>query len=184
MERREIRDPAFAFALFNTTAYSWVWLILRVYLGYQWLNAGLHKISDPAWMVTGAALRGFLANAVRVPAAPAKPPITYDWYRAFISSLIDSGAYTWFAKVVAVSEVVIGVALILGLLTGFAAFGGALMNFSFMLAGTTSTNPVLFLIAVLLILAWKVAGYLGLDRWVLPALGTPWSAWDRERQPV
>jgi thiosulfate dehydrogenase [quinone] large subunit len=28
--------------------------------------------------------------------------------------------------------------------------------------------------AIGLILAWKVAGYYGLDRWLLPMLGTPW----------
>ncbi len=27
---------------------------------------------------------------------------------------------------------------------------------------------------ILLILAWKNAGYIGLDRFFLPALGTPW----------
>jgi thiosulfate dehydrogenase [quinone] large subunit len=27
---------------------------------------------------------------------------------------------------------------------------------------------------VLLVLAWRNAGYYGLDRYVLPALGTPW----------
>ena len=30
------------------------------------------------------------------------------------------------------------------------------------------------LAALLLILAWKVAGWWGLDRFLLPALGTPW----------
>jgi thiosulfate dehydrogenase (quinone) large subunit len=48
------------------------------------------------------------------------------------------------------------------------------MNMSFLMAGTVSTNPVLFLGGILLILAWKNAGYLGLDRFLLPALGTPW----------
>jgi thiosulfate dehydrogenase [quinone] large subunit len=76
----------------------------------------------------------------------------------------------------AYSELLIGICLIVGLLTGFAALGGALMNFNFMLAGAASTNPVLFLIAVLLILAWKAAGYLGADRYVLPLIGTPWRA--------
>jgi len=33
---------------------------------------------------------------------------------------------------------------------------------------------VFFLAAVLLVLAWRNAGYYGLDRYVLPALGTPW----------
>jgi thiosulfate dehydrogenase [quinone] large subunit len=33
---------------------------------------------------------------------------------------------------------------------------------------------MLFAVAILLILGWKVAGYYGLDRYLLPALGTPW----------
>jgi thiosulfate dehydrogenase [quinone] large subunit len=45
---------------------------------------------------------------------------------------------------------------------------------SFLLAGSASTNPVLFTMAIGVILAWKVAGYYGVDRWLLPMLGTPW----------
>jgi thiosulfate dehydrogenase [quinone] large subunit len=48
------------------------------------------------------------------------------------------------------------------------------MNMSFLLAGSASTNPVLFTLAIGVILAWKVAGYYGVDRWLLPMLGTPW----------
>lgn len=174
MRARVVQDPPVARFLFDNTASSWIWLIVRVYLGWQWLQAGLHKVTDPAWMSTGTALQGFWTRAVALPAPPAKPVITYGWYRAFLSALLEGGHYTWFAKLVAVGEVVIGVALILGFLTGFAAFFGALMNFNFMLAGTTSTNPVLFTLAVLLLMAWKVAGYWGVDRFLLPALGTPW----------
>jgi thiosulfate dehydrogenase [quinone] large subunit len=43
-----------------------------------------------------------------------------------------------------------------------------------MLAGTTSTNPVLFALTVFLVLGWKVAGWIGLDRYLIPLLGTPW----------
>lgn len=43
-------------------------------------------------------------------------------------------------------------------------------------AGSASTNPVLFILAILIILASKVAGHIGIDRWLLPALGTPWSS--------
>jgi thiosulfate dehydrogenase [quinone] large subunit len=43
-----------------------------------------------------------------------------------------------------------------------------------MMAGTASTNPMLFAIAVGLILAWKVSGYIGLDYYLLPLIGTPW----------
>jgi thiosulfate dehydrogenase [quinone] large subunit len=57
---------------------------------------------------------------------------------------------------------------------GVAAFFGALMNMNFMLAGSASTNPVLFFLAVGLMLGWKVAGYYGMDRVLLPLVGTPW----------
>jgi thiosulfate dehydrogenase [quinone] large subunit len=36
----------------------------------------------------------------------------------------------------------------------------------------------MILISGLLILAWRNAGWYGLDRWVLPALGTPWHRGD------
>jgi thiosulfate dehydrogenase [quinone] large subunit len=49
-----------------------------------------------------------------------------------------------------------------------------LMNMAFLLAGTTSTNPILVILGVLMILAWKNAGYVGLDYFLLPMLGTPW----------
>ena len=54
------------------------------------------------------------------------------------------------------------------------AFFGTVLNLNFLLAGTVSTNPVLFALATLLVLAWKVAGYWGLDRFLLPRLGVPW----------
>jgi thiosulfate dehydrogenase [quinone] large subunit len=70
-------------------------------------------------------------------------------------------------------EILVGIALILGLLTGIAAFFGGFMNASYLLAGTVSTNPFLFILATWLVLAWRVAGWWGLDRWALPLLGVP-----------
>ena len=78
-------------------------------------------------------------------------------------------------------------ALLFGALTGIAAFFGAFMNMSFLLAGSASTNPVLFTFAIGLILAWKVAGYYGVDRWLLPMLGVPWhrgAIFDRGGRPA
>lgn len=169
-----ISDPPIANALFGNPKWAWIWLIARVYVGYSWLDSGLGKVSNPAWVQTGAALKGFWERAVVVPEAPARPVIAFDWYRAFIQSLLDGGAYTWFAKLVVAGEILIGIALILGLFTGIAAFFGGFMNWNFMMAGTASINPVLFSISIFLILAWKTAGWWGLDRFVLPLLGTPW----------
>lgn len=170
-----IHNPPIARFLFEDTRMAPVWLIVRVLLGWAWLEPGMHKLSDPGWMQTGDALKAFWTRAVAMPDAPAKPPITFDWYRSFIQSMLDSGSYTWFAKLVAIGETAIGIALIIGAFVGIAAFFAAFMNWNFMLAGSTSSNPLLFVAAIFLLLAWKTAGYYGLDRWLLPRLGTPWT---------
>jgi thiosulfate dehydrogenase [quinone] large subunit len=70
----------------------------------------------------------------------------------------------------------VGIGLLLGILVGVAAFFGIVMNMSYLLAGSTSVNPIMFALAIGLILGWKVAGYYGLDRYLLPMLGVPWRA--------
>ncbi len=74
----------------------------------------------------------------------------------------------------AYGELLIGIGLILGAFTGVAAFFGGLMNWNFMMAGSASTNPLLFVAAVAIILGWKVAGYIGADYFLLRWIGTPW----------
>jgi len=170
-----VQDPPLARRLLSDTRAGWLWLIPRVWLGYKWLEASSHKLGDAAWMQNGDALKGFWERAVLIPES-GRPAITFDWYRAFLQAMLDAQAYTWFAKVVAIGETLVGIALIVGAFTGIAAFFGALMNFNFMLAGSASSNPVLFLIAIGLILAWKVAGIVGADFFLLRRLGTPWQA--------
>jgi thiosulfate dehydrogenase [quinone] large subunit len=167
-----IPDPPLATLLFGTTRFSWLWLILRLYLGWRWLSSGWGKISGGTW-ASGESLKGFWTNAVAVP-AEGKPPIAFDWYRDFIQFMLDRGWYTWFADLIMWGEFLIGVALILGAFVGIAAFFGAFLNWNFIMAGTASTNGLLFAIAIVLMLAWKVAGWYGLDRWLLPLVGTPW----------
>jgi thiosulfate dehydrogenase (quinone) large subunit len=167
-------DPALVVDLLGSTRWAWLWLVMRLYVGYSWLNSGIGKLGNPAWTQTGEALKGFWERAVLVPDPPARPAIAFDWYRTFIQTLLDTGSYTWFAKLVTFGEVMIGAALILGAFTGIAVFFGAFMNWNFMMAGTASINPLLFTLSIFLILAWKTAGWLGADRWLLPLLGTPW----------
>lgn len=169
---RTIEDPPLARFLFASTAMSWLWLVLRVYLGWKWLDAGLHKLT-PAWLDGGAALKGFWTGAIAVP-AEGRPAIAFDWYRDFIAWLLNAEAYTWFGPLIVYGEIVIGVALIAGAFVGISAFAGAFMNWNFIMAGAASTNGLLFVIAILLMLAWKTAGFIGLDYFLLPFLGTPW----------
>jgi thiosulfate dehydrogenase [quinone] large subunit len=172
-ESIEIEGPPFTRFLFGNSRAGLFWLPIRLFVGFTWLEAGYHKFSGTGWMDGGAALKGFWERGVAVPDT-GSPDITYDWYRSFIQMLLDNNAQTWFAPLITFGEMAVGLGLLVGLLTGFAAFFGAFMNMSFMLAGSASTNPVMFTLAVGIMLAWKVAGYYGLDRYVLPMLGTPW----------
>jgi len=169
---RTIEDPPIAKFLFASTTMAWFWLIVRVYLGWKWLDAGLHKMT-PAWLDGGAALKGFWTGAIAVP-AEGRPPIAFDWYRDFIAFLLQTESYTWFAKLIVYGEILVGIGLIVGAFVGITAFAGAFLNWNFIMAGAASTNGLLFVLAILLILAWKVAGYIGLDYYLLPFLGTPW----------
>src|SRR5262245_16414865 len=168
-----VQDPPFVTRFLSDPRAGWLFLLLRVWLGYQWVDASLHKITNPAWVTTGEALKGFWTSAVAIPAS-GRPPITFDWYRAFLQFMLNTQSYTWFAKLVAYGELLVGIGLILGAFTGIAAFFGGLMNWNFMMAGSASTNPFLFVCAVALILGWKVAGYIGADYFLLRWIGTPW----------
>ena len=177
-EKRELRDPGIVRAIFSNTWLAPILLFLRLYLGYQWLMAGSHKLwGGERWIAVsgpdGLALRGFWERAVAIP-EQGRPPISFDWYRDFLTFMMDHEWYRWFSWVIALGEVAVGIALIVGAFVGVAALFGAFMNFNFLMAGSASTNPVMFVVAMLVIFGWKTAGWIGLDRWLLPALGTPW----------
>jgi thiosulfate dehydrogenase [quinone] large subunit len=166
-------DPPVARALFGHVGWAWIWLILRVYAGYEWLSAGWEKLHSAAWTGSnaGGALTGFINGALQETGG--SHPNVQGWYGSFLSNAVLPHAATW-SYVVSWGEFLVGIALILGIFTGIAAFFGGFMNMNYLLAGTVSTNPILLFIAFLLVLAWKTAGWWGLDRWILPALGTPW----------
>jgi thiosulfate dehydrogenase (quinone) large subunit len=166
-----VRTSSFITNLFNRPLAGLIWLPIRLWLGWQWISASLHKFESPAWMQTGAALKGFWAGAVAIPAT-GTAPIHYEWYRNFLQFMLSTQAYTWFAKLVPVGEFLVGLALILGVFTGLAALMGGFMNWNFMMAGSASVNPMFFAISVMLVVAWKIAGYFGADYFLMPWLGS------------
>jgi len=184
MDRKTIRDnrsavthieePPFANALFGSTRWAWLWLLVRLYAGYQWIEAGWGKLTNPAWVgaKSGTALAGFVQGAL-AKTSGAHPDVQ-EWYAWFLNHIVLPNAKVW-SYIVSFGEFLVGVALIVGLFAGIAAFFGVFMNTSYLLAGAVSINPILLILALFLILAWRTAGWWGLDRWVLPALGTPWS---------
>ena len=170
-------EPKISKFLFASKFMAPLWTVVRVYLGWLWLDAGLHKVwvdggFNSAWvgLDAGGGVSGFLNGALAKTAGD-HPSVT-GWYAWLIENVFLPNAVI-FSNLVAFGEVLIGVALIFGFLTGLMAFLGGMMNASFLLAGTISSNPVMFILATWLVLAWRVAGYYGLDSFVLERIGAP-----------
>lgn len=152
-------------------------LPIRLYVGYEWLNSGREKVGSSAWTGddAGAAIEGFVQGALAK--AEGEFPQVQGWYAWFLREVVLPNAEV-FGWLVAWGEVIVGVALILGVLTGLVALAGGFMNANFLLAGTVSTNPILLALELVLIIGWRAAGWWGLDRWLIPQLRR-----DAQRRP-
>jgi thiosulfate dehydrogenase [quinone] large subunit len=184
----QVADPTWWKAFTGNVWMSTLWLPFRFALGIHWLQAGWHKTQEAGWAQSGPSpkdpsvmlergdsMKGFLMGAYMPNEETGAVKAVFGWYANTLEYMVDHNWTSWFGPLVAWGEVLVGLGLLLGGLIGIAAFFGTLMNMSFMLAGTVSANPWMFGVTVFIILGWKVAGHLGLDRWLLPALGTPWN---------
>lgn len=181
MKEIQIPEPKFSRLLFADTRAGWLWLALRLYVGYEWLLAGWDKIINPAWVgpQAGGAVQGFLSGALQKTAG-AHPDVS-SWYAYFLTGFAMHHPML-ISYLVTYGEVLIGAGLILGAFTGIAAFFGAFLNFNYLFAGTVSVNPLLLFMELFLLLAWRNAGWFGLDRWFLPWLGVPWKSGEAFRR--
>lgn len=147
--------------------------LLRIWLGFQWLEAGMHKMGDPAWVgaQAGTAIKGFMMGAVAK--AGGDHPSVQAWYANFLQGFAIPHANI-FTYLIPLGEVLVGTALIIGAFTGFAALMGAFMNLNFMLSGSTSTNPILFSVSMILLFAGAASAYYGVDRLVAAYMKPVW----------
>ncbi|GBF11738.1 MAG: DoxX family protein [Tepidibacillus sp.] len=140
---------------------SYVLTLVRLYLGYEWIQAGWHKL-------TGAEpfnAQGFLMGAVKK--ATGDHPVVQSWWANFLDAFAipNVGLFNF---LVPYGEFLVGLGLILGALTTAAAFFGILMNYAFMFSGSTSTNVQMSLLTIFILVAGFNAGKIGLDRWIIP----------------
>ncbi len=164
-------EPSISRFFLGSTGSSPMWFVVRMYVGAEWLLAGWEKITSPAWGISGKAIKGFVAGALAKSAGP--NPAVQGWYAWFLQHIVLPNAGVW-SMLITWGEFAVGVGLLLGILTGIAAGFGVLMNLNYLLAGTVSVNPVLGVLGLFLVLSWRVCGWIGFDRWLLPALGLPW----------
>ncbi|MGW7318539.1 TQO small subunit DoxD [Streptomyces sp. NPDC054854] len=142
-----LRDRAARYAL----------LPLRLFLGVTFVYAGLDKLTDSAFLsATGSGSIGDLMRGVRDTSA--------------IPALVDLAlkAPVGFAVVLAVGELLVGLATLAGLLTRLAAAGGALIALSLWLTVSWAVTPYYYGNDLVYLVAWLplvLAGapYLSLD---------------------
>ncbi len=136
--------------------------IIRIYIGYEWLTAGYGKITGGGFDASG-----FLQGAIA--SAGGEHPAVQGWWAVFLEKVALPNAEL-FTFLVMWGELLVGIALILGIFTNFAALMGITMNFAFLFSGTVSTNAQMVLLTTFLLVAGYNAGRYGLDRWVIPFL--------------
>jgi thiosulfate dehydrogenase (quinone) large subunit len=164
-------EPTISKFFLGSEGSSELWFVLRMYVGTEWLLAGWEKVISPTWGTSGKALTGFAAGAL-AKSSGANPSVQ-GWYAWFLQHVVLTNAGL-FSFLVTWGEIAVGVGVLLGILTGIAAGFGVLMNMNYLLAGTVSVNPILGMFGLFLVISWRVCGWIGFDRWLLPALGLPW----------
>ncbi|MEV7156138.1 DoxX family protein [Streptomyces misionensis] len=139
------------------TATHYALLPLRVFLGVTFLYAGLDKITDSAFMkAAGAGSIGDIMRGARETTA--------------VPALVDLALKSpvGFGYAIALGELVIGIATLLGLFGRVAALGGALISLSLWLTMSWATTPYYYGNDLAYLMAWLplvLAGapYLSLD---------------------
>ncbi|HEX3031188.1 MAG TPA: DoxX family protein [Bacillota bacterium] len=152
-----------------------VTFLIRLYLGWEFLSAGLGKWSSG---FGSAAVSGYLKGALaktsssllasKGPQAAAHPDVTETWGWMITHIFLPNAGF--FAFLVKTGEVLLGVALIVGLFTHLAAALGITMNFVYLLSGTASiTGPMILGLGLIIVCGYR-SYLIGLDRFLIPKL--------------
>lgn len=142
---------------FRSPIASPLWLVLRFYLASVWLQFGTGKLRG-GWL-DGDALHGLLSAV-----AAGQTPAPFPAYTRVAELLVATGMDRVLSVLIPLTEVAIAAAFICGVLLVPAAIAATLLNLNLILSGIASLHFDGRIIAmqVLLLLAWRVAGYLGL----------------------
>lgn len=173
-----VEEPRLVQILFQSTGTEVAlgWLLVRVWVGWQWVQMGWQDLSEPGRLESLG--RVTLAHWIAWSDSVGAETGAFErWQAPFYQSLADVHAESLVPGLLAAAQISAGLAVALGGFVGiFAAFGTLASLTGIMVTGSSGAGPVVALPAVLLVLAWRNAGHLGLDRYLLRAFGAPW--WD------
>ncbi len=149
-----------------------LWLAARLWVGWQFLHAGYEKTwgsESGQWWGSTSGIHGFLANAGSAKSTSGAFPSVAHWYGALDNNVFLHLQH-FFAIAIPAGEMLVGIGLILGMFTLAAAFFGALLNFNFLLSGSTGggLNPMMLVLGLMILAAGAAAYTYGVDRVLLP----------------
>lgn len=150
----ELKVPRVLQWLARSKVMALAWTAMRIWLGIMWIQAGMSKLwgaENPAFLHHGGA--GVVGFATHGAAA-------YTWWHSFLTGFVVPNA-GWIAVLVAVSEFVIGIALVLGLFTRLAALGSLVLLFTYVMSGTASVCGFYALFALVLLATWRTSSWIG-----------------------
>ena len=166
-------------ALKNPNLTGIAWLLVRLYVGYEWLTAGFEKVfgeGNAVWVgnKAGTAVAGFLKGAIAKSdlAAGFDPiktphPVVQHWYALLAQNVFLPNA-ALFSYLMAFGELLVGIALIVGIFTRFSAVMSVVMALALFCAGAVSTIPQLLTLGLAIALVGTNAGRFGLDYFARP----------------
>ncbi|PWK14841.1 DoxX family membrane protein [Tumebacillus permanentifrigoris] len=147
----------------NSVVASALLTIVRIYVGWKFLDAGWGKVTGDKAFDSSGFLKGAIAKST------GDKPSVQEWYGNFLDGFALPNV-DLFNFLVQWGELLVGIGLILGTLTTFAAIMGLLMNFNYVLAGTVSINANLIFLGFFIVAAGFNAGRFGGDYFVIPFL--------------
>ncbi|MDD9150239.1 MULTISPECIES: DoxX family protein [unclassified Sporolactobacillus] len=143
---------------------SIVLLLIRLYLGYEWLLDGFAKLWGNESPFSAA---GFMQGILKNPVLSPEKTVLYPVYNGFIKNIALPHAQL-FSFLVSWGEFLIGIGLIIGVLTTAATFFALFLNFIYLFGGTVSVNPLYILLGSILLYSGFNSGKIGGDYWVIP----------------
>lgn len=157
----------------NHKVSSIILAIIRILIGTIFFMASLPKIGNPVWTGdhAGLGLSKFVQNALSLSQGPHAE--VSGWYAWFLKTVVLPHA-TFFSYLVPWGELLTGIALIVGCFSSFSALMGIIMNLSYLLAGISSSNPLMLVGGMLVLFGGYNAGRIGVDYWVSPWCRTLW----------
>lgn len=131
-------------------------LPLRLFCGWVFLNSGVHKLSD-GWLGSG--------QLAEVLGEWLKSGKTYSFYAPFLRDVVLPHA-DLFARLIALGELLVGAALLAGLLTRLSALVGLILVGNFLVGrgdGLAANGTAPMMVMLLTVMLTAPGRTLGLD---------------------